>query len=408
MISSQKLAVALLTGGRDPQYALGLAPALADAEIEVEMVGGSEMAEYPRLRHPNINFLNLRKDQSIDAPLVDKVRRVVLYYWRLLWFAHETPVEIFHILWPNKFVLLDRTLVALYYRLLGKRLVLTAHNVNTEERDGRDSWLNRLSLRIQYGLMDRVFVHTPEMRDALVAEYGVSPSKICVVPFPLNNVTPQTGMHRNEARARLGIPFDEKVLLFFGNIARYKGVDDLVRCIPLLSGRLGAFKLLVVGSIKVGEEDYFRNVCDLISKLGLTERVDLRIAYIPEDQVELYFAAADLLVLPYRRISQSGVLFLSYGFGLPVVATDAGSLKDAVLTGKTGFVCKQGDPASLAEEIIRYFDSDLFAELETRRRWIIEHVRKTYRWEYVAEKSREVYETITGEIQRTRARSYNG
>ena len=68
--------------------------------------------------------------------------------------------KIFHILWNNKFEFFDRTLLMLYYKLLGKKIVFTAHNVNIRKRDGNDSWLNRFSLKIQYQLVDHIFVHT--------------------------------------------------------------------------------------------------------------------------------------------------------------------------------------------------------------------------------------------------------
>ncbi len=93
-------------------------------------------------------------------------------------------------------------------------------------------------------------------------------------------------------------------------------------------------------------------------------RVLLRADFIPDDETEVYFKAADVLVLPYRHIYQSGVLFLGHSFGLPVLAADVGSLKDDIVEGKTGFVFRPEDPVDLAKTIERYFASDLYAELE--------------------------------------------
>jgi glycosyltransferase involved in cell wall biosynthesis len=135
-------------------------------------------------------------------------------------------------------------------------------------------------------------------------------------------------------------------------------------------------------------------VGNLISDLNLSDYTDQRISYIPEDQVELYFKAADLLVLPYRRIFQSGVLFLSYSFGLPVVATNAGSLRNEVIEGQTGFVCEHDNIADLAQKIHRYFHSDLFTELEARRSWIINYANTNYSWERLAIRTREIYDKV--------------
>ncbi len=388
--------IALLTAGKDPHYALGFAPALANSGIQLEVVGDSEMERFPGIRHPNIRFLNLREDQRSDASTFQKMRWILRYYVRLIRFSARSQSTIFHILWPNKFVYFDRTLLNLYYRCLGKTLVFTAHNINTEARDQRDSVLNRFSLRIQYSLMDHIFVHTAEMQKQLAVAYGVGAEKITSLTFPINNVTPRTDVTRDDARLKLGIPAAEKTILFFGNIAPYKGLEDLIRALPHLRPRLGGFRVLVVGGVKKGEENYLNSVRQLIYELNVSDLVDQRVRVIPEEQVELYFKAADLLVLPYKRIFQSGVLFLSYSFGLPVVTTDAGSLRDDVIEGETGFVCKKDDPASLADQVDRYFKSDLFGQLESRRRWIISHANKAHSWERLATKTREIYEGLLG------------
>jgi glycosyltransferase involved in cell wall biosynthesis len=171
-------------------------------------------------------------------------------------------------------------------------------------------------------------------------------------------------------------------------------LEDLIGALPALRQRLGPFRVIVAGGVKKGAENYLKQVRKLITELNVTDLVDERIGYVPEEQVELYFKSADLLVLPYRRIFQSGVLFLSYSFGLPVVVSDAGSLRHDVIEGKTGFVCRNGEPADLGEQIDRYFKSDLFAELEARRDWIMQHARTSYSWEPLAKETRRVYEGL--------------
>jgi D-inositol-3-phosphate glycosyltransferase len=120
-------------------------------------------------------------------------------------------------------------------------------------------------------------------------------------------------------------------------------------------------------------------------------RVVEKIQYVPDADTELYFKAADVLVLPYTKVFQSGVLFLSYSFGLPVIATNAGSFEDDVIVGSTGFLCKRCDPVDLAQAIEKYFESELFKSLETQRQRIREHVRALHSWEFVGEATRNVY-----------------
>src|SRR6202043_640122 len=92
-----------------------------------------------------------------------------------------------------------------------------------------------------------------------------------------------------------------------------------------------------------------------------------KIEFVPDGETELYFKAADVLVLPYTHIFQSGVLFLGYNFGLPVIASDVGSLKEDIVEGKSGFVCKPRDPADLVKRIEDYFSSELYQQLAMRR-----------------------------------------
>ena len=119
--------------------------------ISVDFIG-SDKLDAPELhRSPLIAFLNLRGDQNEDAPLLRKVVRILTYYARLASYVPRSQAQIFHLLWNNKFEHFDRTALMLYYRLFGKRVVFTAHNVNARKRDGCDSWLNRFTLRISTG-----------------------------------------------------------------------------------------------------------------------------------------------------------------------------------------------------------------------------------------------------------------
>src|SRR5262249_2198693 len=142
--------VALLTGGGDKPYALGLASALLAQGIAFDFIGSDE-GDGPELHNnPRVQFFNLRGDQRRNAGALKKLWRVLAYYARLLGYAITARPRIFQLLWNNKFEAFDRTVLMLYYRLLGRRLVFTAHNVNARKRDANDTFLNRLTLKIQY------------------------------------------------------------------------------------------------------------------------------------------------------------------------------------------------------------------------------------------------------------------
>jgi glycosyltransferase involved in cell wall biosynthesis len=112
--------------------------------------------------------------------------------------------------------------------------------------------------------------------------------------------------------------------------------------------------------------------------------------------MEVYLKGADVLVLPYKEIFQSGVLFLAYSFGLPVVATDVGSFREEIVEGNTGFLCKPGDPAELAKAIETYFASDLFKNLKVRRRGLKDYANANHSWHAVAELTRNAYAKMLG------------
>src|SRR5205823_14882825 len=112
------------------------------------------------------------------------------------------------------------------------------------------------------------------------------------------------------------------------------------------------------------------------------------------EATELYFKAADVLVLPYARIFQSGVLFLGYSLGLPALAADLGSLKEEIIDGKTGFVFRPQDSSDLAKKIRRYFVSELSGELDGRRSQIKEYANERYSWSKVATITTSVYSNL--------------
>jgi glycosyltransferase involved in cell wall biosynthesis len=395
-ISSQPSAdcdIALLTAGRDKPYALGLATALTSKGILLDFIGSDDLGAPEVLNNPRVNFLNLRRDQRSEASLGIKIRRVSAYYWRLIYYAATARPKVFHILWNNKFELFDRTLLMLYYKLLGKRIVLTAHNVNIGKRDLNDSWLNRISLKIQYGLSDHVFVHTEKMKGELASDFNIPESKVSVIPFGINNTVPNTALSSAEAKQQLGVNSSDKALLFFGNIAPYKGLEYLISAFRELVAKDESYRLIIVGNPK-GPKDYWIQLQGAIARTGRRDRIIEKIEYVPDEQTELYFKAADVLVLPYTFVFQSGVLFLGYSFGLPAIAANIGALKEEIIEGKTGFIFKPHDASDLASVIGKYFNSDLFLSLERRRAEITAYGNERYSWNKVATITTTVYSDL--------------
>jgi glycosyltransferase involved in cell wall biosynthesis len=389
-----EIVVSLLTGGIDQPYAFGLATALLAKGAAVDLIGGDHL-DCPEFRDKRgVLFLNLRGAQRPDASFARKVYREIAYYVKLIRYAWSAKPKIFHILWNNKFPLFDRTLLTLYYRWLGKSIVLTAHNVNAGRRDSNDTALNRVTLRIQYRLADHIFVHTETMKRELIEAFHLHSDRVSVIPFGINNATPNTHLSRRDAKLRLGIGEGTRTLLFFGRIAPYKGLEYLLLAFSQLLASSEDYRLVIAGRPKNCEK-YWAPIREELRDHIQAGRVLLRADFIPDEETEVYFKAADVLILPYKHIYQSGVLFLAYSFGLPVIAADVGSLKDDIVEGQNGFLFRPQDCADLSRVIERYFGSTLFAELESRRQGIREFAMTGHSWDVVAQSTIGVYSALS-------------
>jgi glycosyltransferase involved in cell wall biosynthesis len=387
------LRVALLTGGGDKPYALGVAAALTSHGIFVDFIGSDDLSVPAVLNNSRVTFLNLRGSQQADASPFSKAWRVLKYYIRLISYAATAQPKVFHLLWNNKFELFDRTLLMIYYRILGKKITLTVHNVNARKRDSNDSFLNRLSLRLQYNFCDHIFVHTERMRSELVSDFRIPMSKVSVIPFGINNTVPNTALSTEDAKRQTGVDSRDKALLFFGNITPYKGLEYLISAFGVLLTKDRSYRLIIAGRPK-GSETYWKEIQQAIARGGISDRIIQQIEYVPDELTELYFKAADVLILPYTHIFQSGVLFLGYSFGLPAIAADVGALEEEIIEGETGFMFKSRDSIDLACKIDKYFNSELFGGLENRRKQIREVANERYSWDKVAAITMAVYSKL--------------
>jgi D-inositol-3-phosphate glycosyltransferase len=393
-----EMGVGLFTGGRDRPYAFGLVKALTSQGIGLQVVGGDELDGPEIEANAKLEFLNFHGRSRPSSSQLLKAVRVLFYYAQLVPYAVVAKPKIFHTLWNGKCEYFDRTLLTLYFKLLGKKLALTAHNVNAGKRDSKDSLVNRLTLKMQYRFVDHIFVHTEQMKSELINDFAVQAKNVTVIPFGINNAVPHTELTADEAKRRLCVQKRERAILFFGNIGPYKGLDHLVEAFHILVARDGEYRLIIAGKHRTGAEQYVKNIREATAEEVKRGRIIQRIEHIPDSDIELYFKAADVLVLPYTFVSQSGVLPLGHSFGLPVIAADVGSLRDDIVENETGFLCKPSDPADLARAIETYFESDLFKDLTNRRQKIQEFACKRHSWNVVGEMTGKVYAELLGRV----------
>jgi D-inositol-3-phosphate glycosyltransferase len=385
--------ISILNAGQQTDYLYGIVSGLSEIpSMELEVVD-SDSAVGVIDAFPHTTLFNLRGDNLSIQPLFIKAWTICKYYIRLLSYTAHTRSEIFHIQWENSISIFDRTVLILYYKLFGKKLVHTAHNIDKDARDGRATFVRRISLKAMYHLMDCIIVHTQKMKEELCSLFHVSPDKVVVISHGINNRIPRRGVSQKEARGKLGIELTAHTILFFGQIDEYKGVEQLIDAASLLVREDPAVVLIIAGKPK-RQMNCAAQLKSQAANIIPESNMLFRLQFIPVDEVELYFAAADCLVLPYKRIYQSGVIFLAYRFGLPIIATDVGSFREDIIDGLTGCICKPDDTEDIAENIHKFFDSSLFHQREQTRMRIIEFAEQKYSWSNIGRQTREVYAKV--------------
>ena len=182
-------------------------------------------------------------------------------------------------------------------------------------------------------------------------------------------------MEKHEARRLLGLA-EERIVLFFGYVRRYKGLQILLSALQEVRKTLPVH-LLVVGEFYVDQAEYQKQIEDL----GLQSSVTVVADYVPNDRVAAYFSAADVVILPYLSATQSGITQIAYNFDKPVIASDVGGLAEVVKHGVTGTIVPPNQPGLLAEAILEYYRRNLEAAMVPR----VKEEKRLYSWDYFVE-----------------------
>ncbi len=194
----------------------------------------------------------------------------------------------------------------------------------------------------------------------------------------------------DEARKALNLDAQVPVLLFFGYVRHYKGLDRMLHAIPALLHREPSLRLIVAGQFYENIDRYRQ----LAEKLDISKNVDFYPGYVAAERTPLFFAAADAVVLPYRSATQSGVVQLAYGHGVPVIVTPVGALPEMVRHGETGWIARDVSPEGLAEVVGEFLDG---REHCASMRPAIEAFRRTCSWESFAASAGSFLETIAAD-----------
>lgn len=177
---------------------------------------------------------------------------------------------------------------------------------------------------------------------------------------------------REEACKKLGLNPNDKYILFFGFIRKYKGLDLLLDAMKDERIKQAGIKLIVAGEFYGDGDTYLQQ----IQQNSIGDSVKLFTSFIPNDEIKYYFSATDLVVQPYRTATQSGITQVAYHFEKPMVVTNVGGLAEVVPDGKVGFVTAP-DPTEIATAIIRFFQPDSLPNLQQN----IAAEKQKYSWD---------------------------
>ncbi len=255
-------------------------------------------------------------------------------------------------------------------------VLLVCHNVYPHERFPMDRFLTRLALKYA----DFYLVQSQkDERDLLDI---IENARYRRVVHPTYDFFNMTGINRGEARKKLGVSEKDPVILFFGFVRKYKGLHHLLKAMPEIISQICHVRLLIVGDFGEGREEYM----DEIKKYEMTGNIILREGYCPDKEVELYFSASNLVVLPYEEATQSGIAQIAFGFDRPVIATEVGGLPEVVSEAQTGYIVPPSDPEALAGAIIRFF-------IEKKEEEFVANIRreaKRFSWDRMTEEIEEL------------------
>ena len=266
-------------------------------------------------------------------------------------------------------------------------LVLTIHD--TEPFHGApSSRLQLLGLEKAYRRFDYYIVHTHLSREVIVERLGLPMDRIKVIPHGVFSYYRDLVRFSETPFSFKNIPGELKIL-FFGVLKPYKGVDVLLEAFASMPEPLRQKTILqVVGAPRMPVEPLQK----LTRRLGIEKHVFWDLRFVEEREVASYFAQADVVVLPYRRIDQSGVLMVALAFGKPVVASNVGGFTETIVDGVHGFLVEPGDVESLAQALARVLGDD---ELRKQMGGAVERLAaQELSWNNIAMQTLRLYQEV--------------
>jgi len=363
MIASRSPRVTVLDpNANTPAYDRALCGALARAGCDVELATAPFVyddlppARGYRIQHAFFRLATGALGERLRLADRPALRRLVksaeygLDWSALLARMERRRPEVVHVQWSLA-PALERRCWA-WLRSRGVPIVYTVHNLLPHAARAGDA----ARYRRLYQAADALVVHTRVSAAALVDSFGVARERITVAPHgPLLEEEPRLTLE--EARSRLGLPRMAPLVLFAGLIEPYKGLGDLIDAFARVVMTKPDARLVVAGRPNESFAAYHR----LLEQRGLVGRTHLDLRYLRQAELAAYLCAADVVALPYREVTASGMLMAAWRFARPVVATSIGDLAEVVEDGVSGQLVPPSDPRALAGALTRLLAEPMLA-----------------------------------------------
>lgn len=376
----RETSVTIITNGFQPHYIIDLVNSLAKNNLNVDLLGSD--IYNPDLLDPRIRLINIRGSHR-HAATIEKCSRLSLYYAKLIKYMLLSKNKIYHIQWLRMNIF-EGIIVNLLLKCSGRKIIYTAHNVLPHEKE---TVINKIVFYLIYRIVNIIIVHSESIKNRIVNEFKLSESKVKIVNHGVYNIKKDAQITKLTARETLGLLDDDKVILFFGNISKYKGIDILLNAFCVGENHIISNKLIIAGKIDPKFEKIFKSFYSNIRKNNIISFFD----YVSDEQMEMIFKSTDVTILPYIEGSQSGVLFMSYAYGRPVIASDIGSFSHDIVQGSTGYIFQVGNLYSLVKTINNFFTSEMYYNYEKTEKDITNLAYSRYSWDQIGKELKSIY-----------------
>jgi glycosyltransferase involved in cell wall biosynthesis len=320
---------------------------------------------YPSFLFPGTTQFDKSKEQVFKVPSERVVNSINPFNWfKVAGLLKKENADLVVFDWWHPFFGFCHGMISFLIRKKYKNKILCiTENVVSHEANAIDKFLTKLGLKFA-----SKFLALSGIVEKEVQQYSKG-KKVYRSELPVYDCYKQAeSIDVKKLKKEFGFEEDSLVLLFFGYVRKYKGLDILIEAFPKIISAILKAKLLIVGEFYDDPKEYF----ELIKKLKLEERVKVINQFVPNEDVAKYYQAADVVILPYRSATQSGILNVAYGFYKPVIVTDVGGLTEFVDEGKTGFIVKPNSPDAITEGVQKFLSSkvqiDFAVHIQERNR----------------------------------------